>query len=502
MSQSSVGLSLRGMSKSFPGQRALAGVDLDILPGTVHALLGANGSGKSTLIKILAGYHSPDPGSTAYLNGEPLTLGSATAAHRAGLRFVHQDLGLIPDLNVIDNLALGSEYAGKWWLSGRREAAAARELVQMLMDGVDVRRPVRELSPAQKTILAIARTLRGTSSAAGLLVLDEPTATLPAHEVDVLFEVVRRVQATGTPVLYVTHRLDEVFQIADTVSVLRDGRHVFSSAVNQTTQRELVTHIAGRPLDELYPAPPTSAGAVLLTARGVSGRGVRDLDLDLHAGEILGVAGLDGSGRDELNRLLFGQQLPFAGQITIAGTPVTLGQPPASISAGVGYLPADRRLHSATPYMTLTENVTLPDLPSPSLRWISLRAEQRDVRTWLKRLEVSPAAPERQFSTLSGGNQQKTVLARWLRRGSRVLLLDEPTQGVDVGGKQAIYNALGQAARGGAALLITSSDAEELAEICATVLVMRDGRITARLSGPTLTTDAIVSASLTEGTPA
>jgi ribose transport system ATP-binding protein len=179
-----------------------------------------------------------------------------------------------------------------------------------------------------------------------------------------------------------------------------------------------------------------------------------------------------------------------------------LGNPPAAIAAGIGYLPADRRLHSATPTMTLAENVTLPALPSPSLRWLSLRAENRDVRTWLKRLEVNPPLPDRPFSTLSGGNQQKTVLARWLRRGSRVLLLDEPTQGVDVGGKQAIYNALGQAAREGAALLITSSDAEELAEVCSIVLVMRDGRIAARLSGPHLTTDAIVSASLTEGNAA
>jgi ribose transport system ATP-binding protein len=499
VNEHSAGLHLRRVSKTFPAQRALAEVDLDLEPGKVHALLGQNGSGKSTLIKILAGYHTPDPGSAAWLDGEPLTLGSPSAAHRAGLRFIHQDLGLVPGLDVVDNLALGTRYAGRWWLRERSEAAAARALLRDFTDEVDVRRPLRDLSPAQQTIVGIARALRDRVAGGGVLILDEPTATLPEHEVEVLFETVRRVQCTGAAVLYVTHRLGEVFELADTVTVLRDGVNVGTKAVSDTDHADLITQIAGQPLEQLYPAPPGKREQVVLSAKRLSGDTVREAGFELHSGEILGVAGVDGSGRDELNSLLFGRHPAASGEILVDGRAPGPAGPSSSIEAGIGYLPADRRNLAATPTMTVAENVTLPRIGKRPLVWLSRRSETRDALGWIRRLRVVPADPQRPFSTLSGGNQQKALLARWLRCGSRVLLLDEPTQGVDVGGKRAIYDALGEAARNGAGVIVASSDADELAEICERVLVFREGHLTTALEGPELTASAIVTASLHEG---
>jgi ribose transport system ATP-binding protein len=498
MSARPPGLQILNLSKTYPAQVALRGVDLDVLPGQVHALVGQNGSGKSTLIKVLAGYHKPDWGARAWLNGEPFDLGSAPAAHLAGMRFIHQDLGLVPELDVIDNLALGQSYSGRWWLGNRAEAASARELLAAFDVDLDVARPLRELSAAQRTLVAIARALRGGVSKSGVLVLDEPTATLPQHEVAQLFDAVRTVCSHGTGVLYVTHRLGEVFELANTVTVLRDGDRVITAPVHRLSSNELIAHIAGRPLAQLYPSPPRPESKVALRADEVHGGDVRGATIELHVGEILGVAGISGSGRDGLNRLLFGSTPLEAGVIHIGASAHNQLTPNTAINAGMAYLPADRRTLSAIPSMSVAENLTLPMLGRRSLGWLSYRAERRDSIGWLKRLEVVPPDPDRAFSTLSGGNQQKAVLARWLRRGSWVLLLDEPTQGVDVGGKRAIYDALGNAARNGAAVLIASPDAEELAEVCERVLVLRHGRVAAILDGHEVGAEAITSESLRE----
>ncbi len=476
-----VALQLRGVAKRFQGQWALRGVDLDLRAGEVHALLGQNGSGKSTLIKILAGYHQPEPGATALRRGERFALGSAQEAQASGIRFIHQDLALVDDLDVCDNFALGERYQGRWWLSDRRERAAVRGAFEKYGIDIDVSRPVRALSPAQKALTAIVRALYHAEESTSVLVLDEPTATLPSTESEKLFELVRAVRDRGGAVLYVTHRLPEVFALADRVTVLRDGERVGQCEIADTDEAGLVEMIVGRPLETLYTTPPPPRDDVLLSLSGVSGTVVRDLSLDVHAGEIVGVTGLLGSGTDELVHLAFGANRRRAGTVTLAGADI--GRTPYdAIAAGVAFAPADRKRLGGIAEWTLTENVTLPRIQSRGIvRWLSYPSERRNVAGWLRRFDVSPADPLRTFSSLSGGNQQKTVLARWLRCGARAFLLEEPTQGVDIGAKASIYAALAEVAKDGAALLVISSDVEELVSICDRVAVLRNGRIAAVL---------------------
>jgi ribose transport system ATP-binding protein len=492
------GLVIRGLSKTFPGQVALAGVGLELRPGQIHALLGQNGSGKSTLIKILAGVHTPDPGGQAWMHGAPLTLGSAAAAHHAGLRFIHQDLGLVPTLDVVDNLALGQRYQARWWLSARTEAAAARELLAELDPHIDVTAPVSQLSAAERTIVAVARALRGGVAASGVLVLDEPTAALPAAETGRLFRLVRAVAARGTAVLYVTHRISEVFELADQVSVLRDGRRVLTCPLAEVTPTSLVEHIVGRPLEEFYPEAPPPGRDVALAVEGLRTVRLRDLHFAVHRGEILGIAGISGSGREDVAPALAGAIAWAGGRLTIGGRVLHRMDPAAAIGQGIAYLPHDRKRESAIPGFTVRENLTLPQLRTTH-GWLSLRRERAEADVWLDRLAVRPPdAAERVFSTLSGGNQQKVVLARWMRCGAQVLALDEPTQGVDVAAKTMIYQALTAAARQGTSVIVASSDSEELARLCDRVVVLRDGQVTAELHGGALTAEAITQRAMAE----
>ncbi|HUB39969.1 MAG TPA: sugar ABC transporter ATP-binding protein [Streptosporangiaceae bacterium] len=498
----SEGLVVRGLSKTFPGQVALAGVGLRLRAGEVHALLGQNGSGKSTLIKILAGVYQPDPGGTVTVNGASLALGSAVAAHHAGLRFIHQDLGLVPTLDVVDNLALGQRYQARWWLSARREAAAARELLADLDAGIDVGALVGRLSAAERTIVAVARAVRGGVSSSGVLVLDEPTASLPAAETGRLFRLVRTVAERGTAVLYVTHRISEVFALADRVTVLRDGHAVLSAPVGEVSHDLLVEHIVGRPIEEFYPQVPVPGADIALAVRDLATARLRELSFAVHRGEIVGVAGISGSGREDVAPALAGA-IPWAGgQMTLGERVIGRLDPAVAISLGIAYLPHDRKRESAIPAFTVRENLTLPRLRTTRGGWLSLRQERADAECWLDRLAVRPADAERVFATLSGGNQQKVVLARWMRCGATAFVLDEPTQGVDVGAKSMIYQSLTEAARQGAAVIVASSDNEELARLCDRVIVLHDGRAGAELHGSALTADSIARQALAAAVPA
>lgn len=484
------GLVVRNLHKAFPGQVALDGVDLHLRPGEVHALVGQNGSGKSTLIKILAGFHQPDRGGEAWLHGEKFELGSAPVSHQAGLRFIHQDLGLVTNMDVVDNLALGGGYEARWWLSARRERAAARALLQELGLHLEVSKTVRQLTSSERTMVAVARSLRGGLSSRGVLVLDEPTASLPGVEVGHLFELVRTVASRGAAVLYVTHRLAEVFEIADRVTVLRDGRIVLSAPVSQVSHDEMVRHIVGRPLDEFYSEPPEAGQETSLEVERLRTPKLRGVSFEVRKGEILGFAGLTGSGREDIAPALFGALTPTAGDVSVQSRPIDPLSPKSAIAAGIAYLPSDRKRESAIPSFNVRENLTLPRIAT-QLGWLGYRRERVDSEKWLSDLDVRPTGTERAFATLSGGNQQKVVLARWLRCASQVLLLDEPTQGVDVGAKATIYQALTEAARQGRSLVVTSSDNEELAQLCDRVIVLSEGVIRAELSGSNLSEESI-----------
>lgn len=488
-------LEVSGVSKVFQGQRALDDLQLTINPGEVHAVLGHNGSGKSTLIKILAGYHQPEAGATASAYGKPLTLGSAAAAREAGLRFIHQELGLIPTESITDNLALGGSYRDRWWLSNRREGRAATALLREHGIGDAPEALVSSLSPARQAMVAIARALRDSSGEKVILVLDEPTAALPAHEVEHLFEMLRTLKERGGTIVYVTHRLSEVLTLADRVSVLRDGCKVATTEAEGLTEDELVRMIVGRDVEAYYPAPPPAQREIALEVTGLGGGSVREASLRLHRGEILGVTGLIGSGHEDFLKLVFGAEERAVGSVAIGD--LQPDSPRSSIAAGMMFAAADRRHLSGIPSWTVRENLTLPQIPSARrFPWISERAEQGETRTWLDQLGVLPPEPEKQFASLSGGNQQKLVLARLLRCGASVLLLEEPTSGVDVGARHSIYEALGAAVRDGAAVLMSSTDAEELAAVCDRVAVFRDGRIAHLLEHDALTVDHLTTSTV------
>jgi ribose transport system ATP-binding protein len=486
-------LAIRGLSKTFPGTRALHGVDFDLRPGEVHALIGQNGCGKSTLIKVLAGYHQPDPGTEIELAGERVELRDTIASRNAGLRFVHQDLGLVDTLSAVENLTLGREletgFGGRIRWGAERRAAEQR--LRALGYGFDVRRPVSELGAAERTGIAIVRALWDWEEAR-VLVVDEPTASLPREEVKTLFEALRRVRAQGLGVVYVSHRLDEIFAIGDRVTILRDGRRVGTWDVADVDQDRLVSLMVGG--EQLRPSQARAYGGtqeLALEVRGLCGLKVDNIDLDARRGEVVGIAGLTGSGREEVLPLVFGA-VSRAGTVRVDGDDVAAG-PRGAMAAGVALVPADRRGAGAVVGAAVRENCTLTDLHRHSRRAarIDRAAERAEVGDWMERLDVRPRGTEAVFGTLSGGNQQKVVLAKWLRREPRVLLLDEPTQGVDVHAKATIHGLARDVAAGGAAVVIASSDDNELCDTCDRVLVMRDGRVVAQVEGDRLTPEEL-----------
>jgi ribose transport system ATP-binding protein len=495
-------LSLEGLTKTFQGQRALDDVSLDLRAGEIHCLLGQNGSGKSTLIKTLAGYHSPDSGS-AFIDGEPFKLGSPTDAHDRGLRFIHQDLALIDALSVVDNLALGESYGGKFWLSERRERRRAEKIFADYGVAIDVGRPLADLQAASQSMTAIVRALHHGDAVRGILVLDEPTASLSEKDKDHLFALIRAVKARGGTMLYVTHRLHEVFELADRVTVLRDGRNVATRRVDELDHDGLIELILGRPLEAVYPEPPDPGAEHVLEVSGLSGGALRDFTGTVRAGEIVGVVGLAGSGADDIPELIFGASRRTAGEIRLHGEVLDPKSPWHAIREGVAFVPGDRKRLGVIADWTLRENITLPKVRGRGpLQWLGRRREAGDVRSYMTQCEVKPDDTEAKISSLSGGNQQKVMIARWLRRGAKVLLLQEPTAGVDVGSRSAIYRHLNQAASAGAAVLITTSDLEEACAVCDRIYVVRDGSVGTELIAAQMTPDRLLGEVLRRDEPA
>jgi ribose transport system ATP-binding protein len=490
-------LTVANMSKSFAGPRVLDGVSLSVEPGEIRALVGENGSGKSTLIKILAGFHQPDEGS-AEVDGQPLPLGRGETSEALGLRFVHQDLGLVNNLDAVDNLALGVGYPSfrgriRWRQERKRTRAALAELGY----DFDVRRPAGRLAMSERTALAVARALTPRQTPAKVLILDEPTANLPAAEAERLFQLARRVADSGVAVVFVSHHLDEVFELAQSVTVLRDGKHVITRPVEGLTEDHLIELVIGRKIEQVeHDVKAAERREIVLEVSGLGCNMLRDVGFVVHAGEIVGIAGITGSGRDEVAAALFGGQ-NRAGEARINGAAVPPLRPDLAMAMGMGLVPAERHANAAFLSSTLRENITVI---RPGLHWqggfLRKNRERSDVAVWLDRLDVRPRDTEFRMADLSGGNQQKVVLARWLRMEPKVLVLNEPTQGVDVGAKSDIHHLIDQAAAQGTAVLVVSTDHEELVRLCHRVLILRRGRIAAEFSAGGMHPDLITAATI------
>lgn len=487
------------LSKTFVGTKALDDVSLEVGAGEVLAVVGQNGSGKSTLVKLLAGIHRPDPGGAIEVSdgsGKLVPLGREGNS----LHFIHQDLGLLPRLSTTENLDLARPLGSRWFTPARRgeEHTRASEVTGRFGVSIDVRAPVALLSPAERAIVAIARALDGWQHPENVLVLDEPTTAFHRDEVTRLFDAIRRVAADGAGIIFISHRLDEVRALADRVLVLRDGKHVAGGPAGHLDDDALVRAIVGTTVEKGQRSA-RAPGDVVVAVEGLRGRSVRDMTLDIRAGELVGICGVLGSGREDVNSLIFGAERPTAGQVAVGGSVLRPGDMTGAVKHGVAFVPADRHRHGAVMTMSMRENLTLPGLDSVR-RWrggaIHRAAETTEAQRWADRVELRPAVPDRPLSTFSGGNQQKVVLAKWLRTNPRLLLLDEPTQGVDVGAKAAIYQLVQQAADDGTAVLVSSSDAKELAAVCARVLLVEQGRVVGELSGAALTETALVHAAL------
>ncbi|MBB4662869.1 sugar ABC transporter ATP-binding protein [Conexibacter arvalis] len=480
------GLAVRNLSKTFPGMRALRDVSFDVGRGEIHALLGGNGSGKSTLIKVLAGVHQGDPGGTVAVGGQRVESDAITPtwAQAAGIAFVHQDLGLFAPQTVAENLFCGQPYPRRLGrIDWRALRADARATLERLHVAVDPDTLVGDLRPADATLVAIARALRGRDDVhGGLLVLDEPTARLPQAQVDELLAALTRYAAAGQSILYVSHRLDEVLSFAHRVTVLRDGELVESRAVAGLEQAALARTIVGRAIAQA-PSRPTRATegeAPVLELRGVAGGPLAGVDLALAPREVVGVAGLVGSGRTSLLENVFGVRRPTAGEVLLEGRPLPPGDIAGAIARGLAYVPEDRARASAFGNLGLPENLSAADPAAYQVGgWFRQARERSDAVRAIADYAIRTPAVDARLAQLSGGNQQKVIVARWLRREPKALLLDEPTQGVDVGARAEIYAQIDAAVAQGAAVLLVSSDLEELLHLADRVVVLARGRVAA-----------------------
>jgi rhamnose transport system ATP-binding protein len=484
-------VALRGISKAFGPTQALSDVTLELRASEVHALVGENGAGKSTLVKILAGIHDPDTGSIE-LAGEPVVLKGPAHARDLGIAVVHQEPRLFPDLSVAENVYMGHAPTGPFgvdWRSMRRQAEAIFAGLDVRMDSSAI---VRGLSMADQQLIEIAKAL---SLDARVLILDEPTASLSAHEVARLFTIVRQTRDRGVAVLFVSHRLDEVFELCDVATVFRDGKHVVTAPTASLTTADLVRHMVGRAVT-LFPKVESPFGDVLLEVIGLSrGEAFGDVSFSVRAGEIVGMAGLVGAGRTEVARVLFGIDRPDAGEVRLAGSPVSFRSPPEALDAGIAYVPEDRHQDGLILDFTIASNVTLPILPRLFPRLFTRDSTERAVADrYAKQFNVKSAGVDQAVSALSGGNQQKVVLAKWLATNPRVLILDEPTRGIDIGAKVEVHRLIAELAAAGLGIVLISSDLPEVLAMSDRILVMHEGAITAEVARDEATEERVMFA--------
>jgi ribose transport system ATP-binding protein len=486
-------IEIAGLSKTFPGQQALSDVSMRVQTAEIHALLGQNGSGKSTLIKVLAGIYTPDPGAIIRVCGEDLPLGSPRDSRRLGLHFVHQALGIIEELTAVENVALGFGYRhrAKFLIDWRSQRDKTKRLLQKLSVEFDIDCPVSQLRPVDRSAIAIARALDDDDGITRVLVLDEPTAALPPHEVSALFSLVRQTRNSGTSVIYVSHRLNEIFELADQATVLRDGKGqgtFLVKDINHSTLVQLIVGetelIASEAAGEASASRPDAGTKVALRVNGLVAQRLNGLHFEVKVGEVVGVAGLTGSGREELAGALAGERPSQVELENLDGRRCSNPTPRKAKQLGVVLVQPNRARGAATAEFTVRENMTLPSLPRYSLFGvINHPGETRDSKRWIDMLDIRPKDPNRLYALLSGGNQQKVIFGKWLNFGAKVMVIDDPTSGVDVAARKAIYELIRHQAAQGVSFVVCSSDSDDLLAVCDRILVLNEGRIVDELVG-------------------
>jgi ribose transport system ATP-binding protein len=485
-------LQMRGICKQFPGVVALNDVALEVQPGEVHVLLGENGAGKSTLVKILSGAVQKDAGEIA-LAGEIVEIRGPDHARRLGISIIYQELTLVPHLSVAENIFLGKA-PRRWGLvDWRRMRHDAERLLHGLGLAIDVHRPVSGLGLAQQQMVELARAL---ADEARVLVMDEPTSALTGVEVEQLFSTTARLIARGVAVVYISHRMDEVFRIGHRVTVLRDGRNVATRRLADVTVAELVRMMANREVSDQYPRRQVARKGELLRVEGLTRRGILDdVNLSLHGGEVLGVAGLVGAGRTELARAIMGADPIDAGRITIRGQAARVRTPAGAVRQGLGFLPEDRKAHGLVLSLSVQHNIALPNHRRMS-RWglLDARRERREAQRMIDQLRIKTPSPDRIARWLSGGNQQKVVLAKWLAGDADIFIFDEPTRGIDVAARRDIYDLINGLVERGAGVIMVSSDLPEVLGMSDRVLVMRQGRVQAEFDAVMVSEAAVMNA--------
>ena len=484
---------LRNVTKHFGGVTAVEGVDFDLRTGEVHALVGENGAGKSTLMKMVHGLYAPDKG-TLEVGGETVEFSSPRDAEAAGIAMIPQELDLFPELSVTENLFVGRHRPRTRWgtLDRATMRAEARERLRSLGVDLDVTTTVKGLSAANQQIVAIARALVGEARA---VVMDEPTASLTEREVQQLFRIISELTSGGVGVVYISHRLDEIFAISDRITVLRDGHHITTAPTDELDAEELVRLMVGRPLNELFTRSPHSPGEVALEVRGLGRAGeFEGVDLAVRRGEIVGLSGLVGAGRSEVAQCIFGIRPPEAGEIRVDGEDVRIHSPQAAMERGIFYVPEERRSQGLILPFSIKNNITLSILDRISRFGFVPRAERQTADRFAKDLSIRGAKVSDPVSRLSGGNQQKVVLAKSLAREPSILLLDEPTRGIDVGAKSEIYRLIDDLSKEDKAILLISSELEEVLSMSDRIVVMREGRVTGEFKRDEATQENVMTA--------
>jgi rhamnose transport system ATP-binding protein len=489
-------LKLTGISKAFAGVHALKGVSFDLQAAEVHALVGENGAGKSTLVRVIAGAHLPDLG-TIEIEGAPAAGINPARARALGIATIYQQPALFPDLTVAENIAIGLEPAGPWrFVRWKKRRQRARDLLGRIGARIDVDTEVRRLSMPEQQLVEIARAI---GASARILIMDEPTASLSDHEIERLFRIVGDLKCQGAGIIYISHRLEELPQIADRVTVLRDGVVIGSRRMGEVSRAELIRMMVGRELSAVFPKSAVPLGEIVLEVRGLGcpRSGIHNVNLSVRSGEILGLAGLVGAGRTEVAQTLFGLSPAESGEVRLRGKPVVIDRPARAVNLGIAYLPEDRRRHGVVLEMSTAANVTLATLRTITRMGLLDSGRERAIaQSYVRQLGIKTTSVDAPVETLSGGNQQKVALARWLAASPAVLILDEPTQGVDIGAKAEIHRLMSELAGRGLAILMISSELPEVLGMSDRIAVMHNGTVVDILDRAAATQEAVLERAL------